>query len=242
MRLWCAQAEGQTVKRRLTFKKQHRCRRFGHDAHIGDTARRAGEGRGVGLPRRGAGENVAVAPDILLHDERAAGEHHADLLDRVAGVEEKDVLGKLLGLRRKAGEHRVKLVLRDAGKERRGGENGKKIFHKKRLSLKIQPTCWPHSTIIRLKTQGGIAMKRRIIEIDQNKCNGCGACAAACHEGAIAMVNGKAQLMRDDYCDGSGDCLPTCPTGAISFVERRPRPTTSRRCLKTSRRECRRRG
>ena len=53
-------------------------------------------------------------------------------------------------------------------------------------------------------------MKRRIIEIDQNKCNGCGACAAACHEGAIAMVNGKAQLMRDDYCDGLGDCLPTC--------------------------------
>ena len=63
-------------------------------------------------------------------------------------------------------------------------------------------------------------MKRRIIEIDQNKCNGCGACAAACHEGAIAMVNGKAALMRDDYCDGLGDCLPTCPTGAISFVER----------------------
>ena len=63
-------------------------------------------------------------------------------------------------------------------------------------------------------------MKRRIIEIDENKCNGCGACAAACHEGAIAMVDGKAQLMRDDYCDGLGDCLPACPTGAITFVER----------------------
>ena len=63
-------------------------------------------------------------------------------------------------------------------------------------------------------------MKRRIIEIDQDKCNGCGACAAACHEGAIAMVDGKAKLMRDDYCDGLGDCLPTCPTGAIRFVER----------------------
>ncbi len=63
-------------------------------------------------------------------------------------------------------------------------------------------------------------MKRRIIEIDQNKCNGCGACAAACHEGAIAMVDGKAKLMRDDYCDGLGDCLPACPTSAISFVER----------------------
>ena len=63
-------------------------------------------------------------------------------------------------------------------------------------------------------------MKRRIIEIDREKCNGCGACAEACHEGAIAMVEGKAQLMRDDYCDGLGDCLPACPTGAISFVER----------------------
>ena len=63
-------------------------------------------------------------------------------------------------------------------------------------------------------------MKRRIIEIDKEKCNGCGACAAACHEGAIAMVDGKAQLMRDDYCDGFGDCLPACPAGAISFVER----------------------
>ena len=63
-------------------------------------------------------------------------------------------------------------------------------------------------------------MIRRIIEIDQEKCNGCGACALACHEGAIAMVDGKAKLMRDDYCDGLGDCLPGCPTGAISFVER----------------------
>ena len=63
-------------------------------------------------------------------------------------------------------------------------------------------------------------MKRRIIEIDRDKCNGCGACAAACHERAIAMVDGKARLMRDDYCDGLGDCLPACPTGAITFVER----------------------
>ena len=63
-------------------------------------------------------------------------------------------------------------------------------------------------------------MIRKIIEIDEEKCVGCGACAEACHEGAIAMVDGKAKLMRDDYCDGLGDCLPTCPTGAISFVER----------------------
>lgn len=63
-------------------------------------------------------------------------------------------------------------------------------------------------------------MIRRIIQIDADKCNGCGACANACHEGAIGMVNGKAALLRDDYCDGLGDCLPTCPTGAITFVER----------------------
>ena len=61
---------------------------------------------------------------------------------------------------------------------------------------------------------------RKIITIDQDACNGCGLCAAACHEGAIGMVNGKAQLLREDYCDGLGDCLPACPVGAISFEMR----------------------
>ena len=63
-------------------------------------------------------------------------------------------------------------------------------------------------------------MIRKIIKIDENKCNGCGACAAACHEGAIEMVNGKAKLTREDYCDGLGDCLPACPVDAITFEER----------------------
>lgn len=63
-------------------------------------------------------------------------------------------------------------------------------------------------------------MIRKIIKIDREKCNGCGACAAACHEGAIEMIDGKATLTREDYCDGLGDCLPACPTGAISFEER----------------------
>ena len=63
-------------------------------------------------------------------------------------------------------------------------------------------------------------MVRKIIHIDEEKCNGCGACAMACQEGAIGMVDGKAKLLRDDYCDGLGNCLPVCPTGAISFTER----------------------
>ena len=63
-------------------------------------------------------------------------------------------------------------------------------------------------------------MIRKIIKINQEKCNGCGLCAKACHEGAIGMVDGKATLLREDYCDGLGDCLPACPTGAISFEER----------------------
>ena len=60
-------------------------------------------------------------------------------------------------------------------------------------------------------------MIRRVIHIDEDKCNGCGACVTACHEGAIGLVDGKARLMRDDYCDGLGDCLPQCPT-AVSYT------------------------
>lgn len=63
-------------------------------------------------------------------------------------------------------------------------------------------------------------MKRKIVHIDEDRCNGCGACAEACHEGAIVMVDGKARLIRDDFCDGLGDCLPACPVDAISIEER----------------------
>ena len=63
-------------------------------------------------------------------------------------------------------------------------------------------------------------MKRNIIEIDREKCNGCRLCFDACHEGAIALVDGKAELISDEYCDGLGNCLPECPTGAIRIVEK----------------------
>ena len=85
-------------------------------------------------------------------------------------------------------------------------------------------------------------MKRRIIEINRDKCNGCGACAKACHEGAIAMVDEKAKLMRDDYCDGLGDCLPTCPTGAITFVEREAAAYDEQAVLKNKQKKMREEG
>ncbi len=76
-------------------------------------------------------------------------------------------------------------------------------------------------------------MLRKIIKIEESKCNGCGACASACHEGAIEMVNGVAKLAREDYCDGLGDCLPACPTGAISF-ETREAPAYDEKAVKRS--------
>ena len=74
------------------------------------------------------------------------------------------------------------------------------------------------------KNRGGIAMARKLVQIDESKCNGCGLCASACHEGAIGMVNGKAKLLKKELCDGIGDCLPVCPTGAIAFEESGSRP------------------
>ena len=73
-------------------------------------------------------------------------------------------------------------------------------------------------------------MIRKIIRIDEEKCNGCGACASACHEGAIEMIDGKARLTRENYCDGLGDCLPACPMNAISFEERETTHLILQRC------------
>ena len=81
-------------------------------------------------------------------------------------------------------------------------------------------------------------MIRRIIQIDQDKCNGCGACAEACHEGAIAMVDGKARLMRDDYCDGLGDCLPPALPGPLPLWSGRPPPTMRKPSWKISSGKC----
>lgn len=75
-------------------------------------------------------------------------------------------------------------------------------------------------------------MIRKIIKINEEKCNGCGACASACHEGAIGMVDGKAKLLREDYCDGLGDCLPTCPVDASPLKNVRRLLIRKRQCLR----------
>lgn len=85
-------------------------------------------------------------------------------------------------------------------------------------------------------------MIRKIIHIDEEKCNGCGLCATACHEGAIDIINGKAKLVRENFCDGFGDCLPAAPPVPLPLKSGKPPPTTRRRCRKTKRRRnCRRR-
>lgn len=83
-------------------------------------------------------------------------------------------------------------------------------------------------------------MVRRVIQIDEEKCNGCGICAEACHEGAIGIVDGKAKLLRDDYCDGLGDCLPNCPVGAISFIEREAAAYDEAAVQENKKKKCRR--
>ena len=91
------------------------------------------------------------------------------------------------------------------------------IFHTQDLCLRTLDT---NLICKKMCAEMRINMIRKIVHIDEEKCNGCGACANACHEDAIAMVDGKARLIKDDYCDGLGDCLPACPMDAIKIIER----------------------
>src|SRR5699024_10762345 len=113
-------------------------------------------------------------------------------------------------------QHARKILPADSGKKGALGQYFKNFLHFPLRLLEFQRTFLPQYTMIGAESQGGMDMIRRIIRIDEEKCNGCGACADACHEGAIEMIDGKARLMREDYCDGLGDCLPACPAGAIS--------------------------
>ena len=213
---------GRTHIQNALYVQEH-CRdgRFGEYTHIQQRTGRAGIGGGERLPCVRLRENVAVAPNVLLHDQNAAQKHKTDGFRRIPGVQQKRILREAFGFRIETGEHGCELLLGNARKKRGGVNDWPKFFHRNPFfvenSTDLLKVLYYNPSV---KHKEGMDMKRRIIEIDQDKCNGCGACAAACHEGAIAMVNGKAQLMRDDYCDGLGDCLPACPTEAISFVER----------------------
>ena len=184
---------------------------------------RLGEDSALSYPRH----DIAVAPEIVLHYQNAAAHHEPERVRLFALGHYYFALLISAAVRIEGFKQFGQLGFVYSEKERRRFYFFKIFRHIFITPLFLQQYFCPDATIINASGQektnftlGGIFMKRRIIHIDEEKCNGCGACAAACHEGAIAMVNGKAKLMRDDYCDGLGDCLPACPTGAITFVER----------------------
>ncbi len=172
--------------------------------------------------------NGTIAPIIISLNVKLTRDKHRDVIQMLALMKHILAFFICVQFRVKAGQHGIDLVLGNAGKQLCSFENWNKFLHKNLFSV-VNTTdllllLYYNIGVKSRGSKGDLQMiheiLRKIIKIDEEKCNGCGACAAACHEGAIEMINGKAVLTREEYCDGLGDCLPACPVDAISFEQR----------------------
>ena len=197
-----------------------------HRDHI--IQKRAAFRRHIGLPEdltdADIPEDAAVSPVVVSLNVQAALGKDKNIVEPFALPQ--DVFSFLISVQacREAGQHGADVFLTHTGKELCPPQHRNKLFHKKRLSVvnttELFDSLYYNQVTESRDTKETSEMIRKIIKIDEEKCNGCGLCAKACHEGAIDLIDGKARLVRENFCDGFGDCLPNCPAGAISFEER----------------------